>query len=629
MTEIKNILDRDNTIRLASERERVRNRPGMYVGQNTPHTRDAWVIDGNAFKKLPTDYIPAYVKLFDEVLGNSIDEALRTNFKVGNKIDVVVDKDGILVEDNGRGIPFDPDPQTGLRQTLLAATHLGAGGNFDHHDVESIGTNGVGLTCVNFLSKQLHIISKRGGKYHALIFTNGGDNIETDKVGKTKEPDGTMLRYIPDAEWFGMSIMCDAIHKSMIRKRVMDAAFCYPKIKFTFNGENISTSNISSYASKYGSTDIISHESDGFRIAIMPATDGHEAVTFVNALDCYDGGVFVDHIVKKISDGVREEILRKHKLDVKPSDIKAGLFIISSIRMTSAKFDSQTKSRCINGPDNPEVQAAINSMDEKFLKKIVRCDTIITPIIAAYQAREAAKLARQINDKNKKNKSKQVAKLTECNSPHRDRCTLFITEGDSAKAAAVDVRNPEYHAFLPLRGKVLNVWHLDLKNPKDLKKFMDNKEVVSMMSAIGLEVGKEPFNLQYGRIAILADQDVDGDCISAQLIALFYKYWPQLFRAGKIVRVLSPLYIVTMNKGMVHRFYSDKEYAEWKNGITDDSIKSISYNKGLGSLSLMEYDLMINKPKFLQINEGEEAFEHLEIAFADNADNRKSWMAVL
>lgn len=602
---------RKNDVKVLSEIEHVLHRPGMYVGDTTIGTHDKWVMNGGQIEKKKVKVVPAFLKLFDEIISNCIDEGFRTDFKFANEIKVRVDDNGkITIEDNGRGIPV-VETETEKTQAELAFTNLRAGANFDDGVGNvSIGTHGLGSTLVNILSKKFLAHTDDGKKHLRLECKNNMSDIDVE-ITKTKGTKGTSVSYFADFDRLGMKSV-DADHMSLIEKRVTDLAVCFDKIKFKFNGRLVKSGTFKQYLSQIG-PDFVLQETDKYKVAVLP-WETNDQISFVNGIDTFGGGVHVDIVSNAIGNSLKDAIKKKHRLDIRVPDIKNKLlFVIVTNEVGDPKFDSQTKERLTN--NDRDIKPIFDEViDEKFIARILKNEEVIQPIIEALLLKKQLAEARALRKAQKTAKKKKVANHIGASGKNPDDKILFITEGQSAISNLINVRQTAIHGGYPLRGKVKNVRQI---KPTDI---MKNKELSELMSIIGLELGEPADNLNYGKIGILADADFDGFSIAAALVN-FFSYWKELFDEERLLFIKSPI-VIAKKKKQVKRFYDLKDFRDAKL----DSEWNIEYNKGLGSLSIEEYDLMINDPVIEVVKYDDNATKALETVFGKDSLPRKKWL---
>ncbi len=592
--------------------EHVLLRPGMYVGSIKPHTDEVYLFDkkSQVFNKREITYNPGFLKLFDEIVSNSVDEHKR-NHRL-NQIEVTIDKNSgkITVWDNG-GIPVEIHKEYDEWIPEMIFSNLKTGSNFD--DTESrtvVGTNGVGSTLTNIFSKEFTIETCDGKNVFLQTFTDNMSNRTKPSI-KERRKGFTQISYIPDFVRFGMSGIDDE-SILMIEKRLYDIAACNILIKITFNGNVIKFKSFKEYAEHYTSP-VFFEQSERWKIGIGHSKAGFNAVSFVNSVETKDGGTHVNYIAWQITQYLRERIRKKYKVDVKPSDLKQHIFLFIDSTVVNPAFSSQTKEKLIT-----EVKefGSVHEISDKLLNQVFTSE-IIQSVLDWVQkkndADERAKLRRLNNSIDKKT----VLKLIDAKkSGDRERCTLAIFEGDSASSAFRRYRDPQTQGAFPLRGKFVNV------REQTSTKVAQNKEVQALMASIGLKIGQRAKDLRYGKILLYTDADVDGNSISGLLINFFGKYWPELFDEGRVCKVETPIVVAKKGK-LVENFYTETDYKEWESNQKSLSSWSVEYKKGLAALEDDEYKDIIRKPKMFILTKDHSFDLTLNAWFASNSQPRK------
>ena len=573
---------------LLSEVEHVLKRPGMYVGSTKPHTSEEWLQNEEGkFVKESVEYNPGFLKLFDEIVSNSVDESKRNENL--NQISVVITPKGeIAIWDNG-GIPVIKHEEMGIYIPEMIFSNLRAGSNFnDDEDRIVAGTNGVGSTLTNIFSLKFRIQTADGKNEYDQVFSN---NMSEKTVPKIKASDRkfTQITYDVDLQRFGMSGI-DETHIRMIRKRLVDIAACNPNIRVQFNKEKIKFRTFKEYAEMYADG-VIYERSDNWEIAIAPSTSGsNQFISYVNSIETKDGGTHVNHIQWQITDKLRNLILKKHKVEIKPAEIRNHLMIFINCTIVNPAFSSQTKEKLITEPKD---FGSIHTVSDKMIKTAFSSEIVAT-ILDWIQRKSEAEERAQLRKLNKNLSTAKILKLIDAKSKgDRNECTLGIFEGESAISAVRQFRDAQTFGAFPLKGKFLNV--SELKNTEIIK----SEEVINLMGALGLKLGEEPEVLRYGKLLIYTDADPDGDAIASLLINFLDKFWPELFDQGRIYKVLTPLVVAKKGKEILY-FYSNDEYRAWETK-TDVKKYDIEYKKGLASLEDDEYEEIIKNPRLLRI----------------------------
>lgn len=584
----------------------------MWVGSIKPHEAELFLLGTeNRFKKTQVTFNPAFIKIFDEIISNSVDEHKR-NPKL-NKIDVRVDREkGIVtIHDNG-GIPVQKHKEYGEWIPELIFSNLKTGSNFDDSEDRLVaGTNGVGATLTNIFSKEFKIKTSDGKKTFEQTFSDNMHNKGKVKISEGSKKGFTEICYLPDLPRFGMTSI-DQTHFALMKKRAIDAAACNPKLTVTFNGETFSFKSFKHYTEHYVDG-VFYEESQRWKIGVGLSEDGFQQVSFVNSVETRDGGTHVEYVANQITNWLRERIKKKHKIEVKPSELRNHMFLFVEASIVNSGFSSQTKEKLITEPKD---FGSYHEISEKTLKMIFDSE-IIKQLLDWVQQKQLADERKQLRALNKHLDKAKIIKLIDAKSrDNREKCSLAIFEGDSASSAFRQFRDPMTQGSFPLRGKFINV--MELPNAKVIQ----NVEVKNLMASIGLKMGEEPNDLRYGKIFIYSDADPDGDSIAGLLINFFGKYWPELFERGMICRVMTPLVVCKKGKD-TKWFYTNKEFEAWE--VTQKSLGgwSIEYKKGLAALENDEYREIIKNPNYFVLEKGNGFQESLETWFAGDSAPRK------
>ena len=595
-----------------TDTEHVLLRPGMYIGSIKPQTEEVYLLDKRSYRFTPKEitYNPGFLKLFDEIVSNSVDEHKRNSKLNQIKIKIDLETNYISVWDNG-GIPVEIHKEYDEWVPEMIFSNLKTGSNFDDtEDRIVVGTNGVGSTLTNIFSKEFVIDTCDGKKRFTQTFKNNMGSRTKPKI-KSQRRGFTEITYLPDFEKFGMKKI-DKASLLMIEKRLYDLAASNPKLKITLNDEVISFKNFKAYAEMY-TTPVFYEESKNWKIGIGHSTSGFKAVSFVNSVETKDGGTHVNNVAWQITQFLREKIKRKHRVDVKPNELRQHLFLFIDCTIINPAFSSQTKEKLITQPSE---FGSTHELSERTLRQVLNSE-IIQSVLDWIQRKKAAEERAKLRKLNKGLDKKKVVKLIDAKKRgDRSKCTLAIFEGDSASSAFRRYRDPQTQGAFPLRGKFINVREI----PDS--KVVQNKEVQSLMAAIGLKIGHEPKDLRYGKILLYTDADVDGNSISALLINFLGKYWPELFEEGRVCKVETPLMVAKKGKETLS-FYSDEEYKEWE--TKQRSLKSwdIEYKKGLAALEDEEYKEIIKNPQVFILTKDNEFDSTLDIWFSKDSTPRK------
>lgn len=594
-----------------SDIEHCLKRPGMYIGSVKPHTDDVFLLDENMkFSLTKITYNPAFMKIFDEILSNSADEH-RRNHNL-NKIDVTIDKNSgkIKIIDNG-GIPVVKHSEYDEWVPEMIFSNLNAGSNFDDTEERLVaGTNGVGSTLTNIFSKTFRIRTSDGKNLFDQTFSNNMMNRTDAIISKAKGKGFTEITYEPDFERFGLTTI-DDIHEHLMRRRCADIAACNPMLVITFNGDIFKFPKFSDYCSLY-MKNFEYESSQRWNLAIAPSDGGFQQVSFVNGVETRDGGTHVDNITSQIVEFLRERVRKKHKIELKPAEIRNHLRVFVQAEVVNPAFSSQTKEKLITEPRD---FGSTHEISEKLLKKLMNGE-IVQRILDWSQQKEIADERKSLREANKIIDKSKVLKLIDAKQRgDRSQCTVGIFEGDSAIGAFRKFRNPQLQGAFPLRGKFVNA------SEGPATKIVQNHEVQSLLAATGLRMGDKPVDLRYGRILIYSDADPDGDSIAGLLMNFFSKFWPALYDDGRICRVMTPLVVAIKGKERKW-FYTNEEFKIWADSV-DVSKWSIEYKKGLAALSEDDYREIVVNPKLIVLSRCETTQKTLDDWFGDDSDIRK------
>ena len=623
---IKNRKTSAESYQVLSERDHIRKRVGMYAGQIAPHISSEYVfnVDSQKMEKRELTYIPALVKIFSEILDNSIDEFKR-HPEILDTIKVEISESEISISDNGAGIPVEIHPATGKYVPETVFTNLRAGSNFnDDEERMTIGTNGVGSSIAVILSSTFKVDTCDGKKRFVQEYLNGLLEKTEPKI-KAHDKHGTKVVFTPDFEYFGIESL-SADHISKMIKRVVDVAGCNPSIKFYVNGEKINFKSFSSYVEAY-QDEYVYDENENWKVGIAHSgQDTFEQISFVNSVETYNGGNHVEYVYSQVANKLREFFKKKHKIDVTPGMIKNHIRLFISCNIDKPKFNSQTKECMVSEVKNFGTTFTVS---DKMIAKLVK-SPVIQSVLDWVQAKEdAANRAkeRELNKDLNKANLRKITKFTDATEKEkRNECMLFICEGDSASNAILSARTPMIGCY-PLKGKPINAMGTDVK------KLMENKEFVDLLAITGLKIGKKVNDiseLRFGKIVSCTDADADGQHIFGLLSALIKKFWPELLEMGVFHKFVTPIMKVQIGK-TEKLFYSLNEFSKWADENKDKRY-SVRYLKGLGSSTAKDFEGYFNNmDKHLvqiQIQDSSD-YDIIDLVFGKEngaADKRKEWL---
>ncbi len=536
--------------------EPVRKRPGMYIGSTGPS---------------------GLHHLVWEVVDNSVDEAMAG---FCTRIDVAILADGgCRVVDNGRGIPTDINPQYKLSGVEIALTKLHGGAKFGGRGYKvSGGLHGVGVSVVNALSRRLIVEVDLGGNHQRMEFVDGGKPTgKLEVVGPSpRNRRGTTVTFWPDPTIF------DDVNFTArtIVERLQMYAFLNAGLEVTFRDERDSSLAPVSYCYRGGIVDFVKHlntakdplfkrvayfsmledsddgKADEVEVALQWNTGYNEGLHgFANGIATVEGGTHVEGLKKGLTNVInkyaRARGLLKDKDDnLLGEDIREGMCAIVAVRLHEPQFEGQTKAKLGNTSMRSLVERATNDKLAAWLEENpTEGRQIVAKAVQASRARVAARDAREATRrKSPLEGAGMPGKLTDCRVRDPREAELFIVEGDSAGGSAVQARDPEHQAILPIRGKILNV------ERARIDKMLKNNEIQALVAAIGAGIGEDfdVAKIRYGKVVILADADVDGSHIRTLLLTFFFRQMTALVEEGHVYCAQPPLFSTTVGKEKVY-----------------------------------------------------------------------------
>ena len=618
------------SVQKLSHIEHVLKRPDSYVGPVDAVREPYWVLSGKKFKKTTTKYSPALLKIFDEVLVNAIDRNSMYPKQV-TSISINVDKNSgmVTIDNNGPlgGLIIQKNQKEDVWNPELVFGHLLTSTNYDDTQKRIVGgRNGYGAKLANIYSKWFSVIIKdpeTKQEYSQEWF----DNMSTCYPPKMKKFNGATasvsVSFKPDWSRFGMKDMENGIYKIM-EKRVWDANICTSaNCKVKFNGEALPKQNFEAYAKMHeGVENVYSATTDRWSVCIGPSEDGMEQVSFVNGICTTKGGTHVDHVASLVASGIIDDMAKKIRL--KPQQVKATFRIFVKATLENPTFSSQVKSECtLKVPDF----GSRFEMPKTFVKNVLKTG-ISDELTALSKFKEMKELAKTDGGA-RKSKITGIPKLDDANkagTTQSKKCTLIVTEGDSAKTLAVaglSVVGRDHYGVFPLRGKCKNVRDASVAQLTSNQEFNDLKKI------LGLQQGKEYTDvseLRYGRLMIMTDADNDGSHIKGLILNQLHYFWPSLLKLGFVVSMVTPIIKATRGT-QTKSFYTDSTFRSWYgNGQPGWRIK---YYKGLGTSTSAEAREYFKKIEDLTVKFDVDAMtdESIVLAFdKKKADDRKTWL---
>ena len=611
------------SIEVLSGLDPVKKRPGMYTETSRPN------------------------HLALEVIDNSIDEALAGH---ASTIDVELNKDGSLsVEDDGRGMPVDIHPEEGIPAAELIFTRLHAGAKFSDEDYKfSGGLHGVGVSVVNALSLNLTAEIKRGGHKYLLEFEDSEKKKELAKVDKVgKKNTGTKVTFLPDPQYFdNVKFSVSQLMAASKAKAVLS-----PGLKISFKDKESGKSEtwcfvdgLAAYlASSNKGGDLIpaepfegEHVNDegGLTWALQWVQGISDPISesYVNLIPTTQGGTHVNGLRSGLTEALKEfcefRNLIPRGVKITAEDVWLNCSSILSAKLRDPQFTGQTKERLSSKEFSGVASAIIKDAFSLWLNQHTEEGEAIAQIsIANAQARK--KNSKKVDRKKFSSGLALPGKLTDCTSDDPDESELFLVEGQSAGGSAIKARDRNFQAILPLKGKIMNTWEVEVSE------LLASQEVNNIAVALGVDPGSNNLEgLRYGKVCILADADSDGLHIATLLCALFLKHFRPLVEAGRVYVSMPPLYRVDQGKD-VHYALDDPEKDKLVSELQKKNKKTkieVQRFKGLGEMNasqLRETTMLPGARRLVQltVKNGDKSNQVVDMLLSKKrSQDRKEWL---
>lgn len=583
--------------------EHVLEAPDKYIGSIECDTKKMWVYDPDLdiFVNKEILYNAGLYKIFDEIAVNARDH--RTKDKTCNEINFVINaEEGYAsVSNNGNGIPVVMHKTEKVYVPEMIFGTMLTSGNYDNPDKTTGGKNGEGAKLANIFSKKFIVetIDGEAGKHYIQRFHNNMLERDEPVITKTKEKPFTKITFYPDFEKFGLEKFSPDMAALMMRRAYDIAGSTGKQVKVTLNGRKLPIKSFKDYVKMYygegnenedkiniNKISVYENPNSDWEVVVAYNPTGFAHSSMVNGIYTPDGGTHVEHVIKKVSEGVISTINkdRKKSLNIKTTDIKYNIMVFINCVVNGPSFNGQAKDKLTKSITKWKSRCELS---DEFYKKLLATG-LEDKLMDMYNRKEDKELKK--TDGKKVTRIRDMSKLDDAHNAGTTKSQeahLFITEGDSAKTFAIHgitmLGQDNYGAF-PIRGKFLNV------SSATKKQLINNVEFANIKKIIGLESGVDYSNdknfkkLRYGHLIILADQDDDGKHIAGLIINLFKEFWPSLLKKPGFLNIL-PTPIVKVWKGKTKlEFFNFKTYREWKASVGKEISKwSYKYYKGLGT----------------------------------------------
>lgn len=632
-----------DSIQVLEGLEAVRKRPSMYIGDTG---------------------VKGLHHLVWEVVDNSIDEALAGHC---DRIEVTINENNsITVRDNGRGIPVDFHQKEGRSALEVVMTVLHAGGKFDKDSYKvSGGLHGVGVSCVNALSKDLKVTVRRNGHLYEQEYKIGVPQYPVKQIGDTDEH-GTQVEFMPDD-----TIFSESVYKyETIANRLRELSYLNKGIRILLTDRRETNDDGSflfeEFYSQGGLSEFVQYL-DNSRNVLMPSpihvisekggtpvevaleyNDSYQEhiFSYVNNINTIEGGTHVagfrsalTRTLKAYAD--KSGLLEKAKVEVQGDDFREGLTAVISVKVQEPQFEGQTKTKLGNSDVSGAVNQAVGEILNQYLEENPKeARIIVEKVILAAKARVAARKAREmVQRKSVLGSASLPGKLADCSESDPSICELYLVEGDSAGGTAKQGRNRAFQAIMPLRGKILNV------EKAQEHRIYENEEIRNMITALGVSFEKKTDEddgstsrslnmdkLRYHKIIIMTDADIDGSHIRTLILTFFFRYMRELIDNGYIYIALPPLYLVKRGKEERYCWTEEERMAAQEElGRGKPETVNVQRYKGLGEMNAEQLWTTTMQPetrslKRVDIESGVEADHLFSMLMGDEVPPRREFI---
>ncbi|KAK7507966.1 hypothetical protein BaRGS_00000931 [Batillaria attramentaria] len=607
-----------------SQLEHILLRPDTYVGSIESVTQQMWVMDDETNTMVLKDitFVPGLYKIFDEIIVNAADNKVRDPDMNCLKIDIDPENNRIKIWNNGKGIPVVEHKTEKMYVPTMIFGHLLTSSNYDDSEKKVTGgRNGYGAKLCNIFSNKF-IVETSSKEYRKAFKQTWTDNMTKTKeptITESKEHDFTCVTFHPDLSKFGMTSL-DADTVALFTRRAYDVAATTRGVKVFLNGKKVPVKGFRDYIDLYvkDKTDeagqplkvVYEQVNPRWEVGVAVSDRGFQQVSFVNSIATTKGGRHVDYVADQC--------------------VKNHLWVFVNCLIENPTFDSQTKE---NMTKQAKSFGSKCQLSDKFVTQVNKCG-IVESVLSWMKFKAQAQLNKKCHSA-KHSKLKGIPKLDDANDAgtrNSEKCTLILTEGDSAKSLAVaglGVIGRDHYGVFPLRGKLLNV------REATHKQIMDNAEINNIIKIMGLHF-KEKYDtaeklktLRYRRMMIMTDQDQDGSHIKGLLVNFVHHFWPNLLQHNFVEEFITPIVKVTKGKAE-HAFYSLPEFEEWKRNTENWHTWKVKYYKGLGtstSKEAKEYFQDMPRHRIPFKYGGPEDEAAINLAFSKKKiEERKEWL---
>nr|QFG74738.1 MAG: DNA gyrase/topoisomerase IV, subunit A [Megaviridae environmental sample] len=625
-------------------REHVLTRPDTYIGDIESTIENMYVYNEETEKisSKKTNYVPGLYKIFDEILVNARDASQNDDSCNTIKIEFNSEENYIIVQNNGdKGIPIEVHPKFSTMVPQMIFGEMLTSSNYDDNEKRTTGgRNGYGSKLTNIFSNKFEIEIVNNNKKYKQTWEKNMEICKKPKITDCKSNGYVKVKFYPDLEKFGIDKL-DEDHCNLFYKRALDISGTSKKLNVYFDKKKLDIADFKKYISLYGSDDFYyDNSNERWNIGCYYQTneiiaEGGDTISFVNGISTYKGGTHCQHVTDQLLKPILAEIKKKHKdLKITLNTLKENFIFFIDCIIENPAFSSQTKDTLTTKTNK---FGSSYKPPESFIKKISKSG-IIQQVVELAKLKESSQLKK--NDGKKQVKLRGIPKLEDANkagSKVSNKCSLILTEGDSAKAfamAGLSIIGKDFNGVFPLKGKLLNVREASVKQKMHNEEINNLKQILGLKQSMTYESDEEFNTLRYGRIICLTDQDVDGSHIKGLLINFFHCVWPDLVkRKGFITSLATP--IVKAFKGKTEKiFYNLTEYEDWQESNDTKGYK-IKYYKGLGTSTSDEAKVYFNK---FENNLIKYFWENLEDNFIDSnnsitlafdksrSNDRKDWL---